>query len=222
MAEIFGFLADLASNNDREWFAANRARYEAARETFEALLASIIASLSIHDETISLVSPKQAAFRLHRDLRFTKDKTPYKLAFSAFVSGYDRRSAYPGYYLRIEPGATMMAAGLHSPGKSTLAAIRAALLKDHGWLTRISGDLAGRFPGGLGGDRLKRVPSGFPADHAASDFLRHKGFVVSQPFSDKSALSADLPQLAAESFAAAVPLNNALARYVVPEHAGRQ
>lgn len=175
---VLKFAAALKRNNNREWFQAHRAEVEVARAQFENFVAALIAELS-RTESLAGLSPKDCIFRLNRDLRFTKDKTPYKPYMSAYIAPGGRKSRRMGYYVHLEPGNSMLAGGLHEPEAQQLAAWRAALHRNPRPLKKIiAGAAFRRYFGEVQGERLKTVPRGYSKDHPEADLLRLKSVTV--------------------------------------------
>ncbi len=214
---ILAFLRELAANNDRGWFEANRGRYEAAREAFLGIVAELLSALAAIEE-LGGVSPKDCVFRINRDLRFSRDKSPYKTNMGALLGAGGRKAGLRSYYFHLEPaGASMLAGGLYEPSPAELAAVREAIARDPKPLKRILAAPAfEREFGGLAGDSLKTAPQGYPKEHPEIELLRHKQFLVVHPLSDREAAAADLVPRALESFKAMRPflayLESVLAR----------
>ncbi|MBL8152748.1 MAG: DUF2461 domain-containing protein [Anaerolineae bacterium] len=186
------FLTDLRFNNYREWFEDNRKRYDQARAAVEALVAEIIGGFG-GVEDLGKTTPRDCLFRIHRDVRFSKDKTPYKTAMGIVIGNGGRKSTGRSYYLHIEPAhSSFIAAGVYDPTPEQLKAIRAAIAEDAAPLRKIIAerDFAGYF-GGLEGERLKTPPKGYSADHAAIDLLKHKQFLASHALTDEDVLRED-------------------------------
>jgi uncharacterized protein (TIGR02453 family) len=178
--ELFSFLADLRANNDREWFAANKDRYE--RDVLEPALAFIEDfAPRLHD-----ISPHFRAdarpsggslFRIYRDTRFSKDKSPYKTNLGIHFRHERAKDAHaPGYYLHIGPGEVFAGGGIWHPGTEGATRIREAIVADPERWRRAT--RTGAFPKRLelGGDSLKRVPPWADAEHPFADDLRRKDF----------------------------------------------
>jgi uncharacterized protein (TIGR02453 family) len=179
--DLFKFLADLRRNNNREWFQANKSRYE--QDVQEPALEFISDFAPLLDE----ISPHFRAdprpsggslFRIHRDVRFSKDKSPYKTQTGIrFRHGHGKDAPAPVYYLHLEPGRSFAGAGIWHPDSATLSKIRTAIVADpDGWLTATrEPPFAAVFE--LGGDSLKRAPSGYDPDHPLIEDLKRKDFV---------------------------------------------
>ena len=178
--ELFAFLTDLRANNDREWFAANKRRYE------EDLLEPALAFIEDFAPRLETISPHFRAdarrsggslFRIYRDTRFSKDKTPYKTNLGIHFRHERAGDAHaPGFYLHIGPGEVFAGGGIWHPDTQSATRIREAIAADPGrWrkATR-TGQFAKSFE--LGGEALKRPPTGFDADHPLIDDIKRKSF----------------------------------------------
>ncbi len=192
---VFQFLKDIKVNNDRDWFAANKPQYQAVYDNFKAFAASLHDNMSLHDEI-----ERMRIHRIYRDIRFSKDKTPYK---SHLSGGFVRASKWRrgGYYFHIEPGGSFIGGGFWGPASADLKRIRTELASDPAPFRALiaAPDFVKTF-GELKGDQLKSAPSGFPKDHPNIDLLRYKQFLVSCTFTDKEVLSADFAEKASAAF----------------------
>ena len=179
--ELFAFLADLRVNNDREWFNANKRRYE------EAVQEPALEFISDFAPRLREISPHFRAdarpvggslFRIHRDVRFSKDKSPYKTNTGVHFSHDLGRDAHaPGFYLHLAPGEVFAGVGIWRPDAATTATIRDAIVADQdGWTAATRGSPFGDVYR-LGGDSLKRAPAGYDPDHPLIDDLKRKDFV---------------------------------------------
>lgn len=214
-AQTLKFLGDLAKNNNRQWFDAHRPAYEAARLEFSGFVRELAEKIARFDPLVAGVDIHKCIFRVHRDVRFSRDKTPYKAHFSAFIAKDGKKSKYPGYYIHVEPGGSMAAGGIYHPEPQNLALIRAQAAEDGSSLKRI---LAGSsfkkaFPAGLEGDRLKSPPRTYSKDHPHADLLCMKDFIVVSRIADR-ALNAGLLKEAEAKFRIMLPFQNWLARAV--------
>ena len=124
MDAVLRFLRKLKKNNNKPWFEANRNGYTEAKQEVETFLEGLIASYGKTDDAISRLTPKDCMFRINRDVRFSKDKSPYKTNFGAFINPGGKKSTLAGYYLHIEPGASFAGGGLWMPMPAELAKIR--------------------------------------------------------------------------------------------------
>lgn len=123
--KTFRFLEDLRENNNRDWFNANKPRFEEAKVGFEKFIGDLILQIAKFDPPIGELEPKKSIFRIYRDTRFSKDKSPYKTNLGAhLVAHADKPHDRAGYYIHLEPGNTFLAGGAHLPSSSWLKAIR--------------------------------------------------------------------------------------------------
>jgi uncharacterized protein (TIGR02453 family) len=173
--DLFAFLAELKKNNTREWFQDNKDRY--LTEVQRPML-DFISAFAQPLSTISanfVASPKPSGgsmFRIYRDVRFSRDKSPYKTHAAAQFRHREARDVHaPGFYLHLEPGSVFMGSGIWHPAGPTIAAIRAGILKDSKKWRRACQGLE------LGGESLKRAPRGVDPEHPLIDDLKRKDFV---------------------------------------------
>lgn len=199
---FFDFLRELKANNERSWFEANKARYQA--EVRDPML-DFIAAFA---EPLTGISPHFVAdpranggslFRIYRDTRFSLDKTPYKTNAGAHfrhVAGKDAHA--PGFYLHLEPDSCFAACGIWHPGGDALTDIRNAIAEDPASWTRITQTKAFRDTFTLRGQSLKRPPRGYDATHPLIDDLKRKDFIAGTTFPEADALQSDFLQRFAE------------------------
>ncbi len=173
------FLRELKKNNTREWFAQNKERYEKnVKEPMHTLLAGIATRMRVFDPEIVL-EPKKAMYRIHRDVRFSDDKSPYKLWVAAAFTyrGFDRKND-AAFYFHISPEEFGIGGGLYAPQGDRLKNIRKAIDADADPLRAIlNGKSFKRYFGGLVGEELARVPQGYDKEHPAIDLLKKKQFL---------------------------------------------
>ncbi len=198
--QIFDFLKQVKANNNREWFNANKPTYQSAYDNFKAFANSLHDLMSMHDEI-----ERMRLHRIYRDVRFSKDKTPYKAHFSGgFVRATKWRRG--GYYFHIEPGASFVGGGFWGPVSDDLKRIRVELAADAEPMRQIIN--APQFVetfGTLQGDQLKTAPSGYPKDHPNIDLLRYKQFLISHKFTDAEVFSDDFAEKVSSVFQAMRP-----------------
>jgi uncharacterized protein (TIGR02453 family) len=205
LQHVLGFVRALKRNNNRDWFQAHRDDYEVARAHFEEFVAALLHELS-RTEPLADVSPRDCIFRLNRDLRFSKDKTPYKPYMSAYIAPGGRKSRRMGYYVHIEPGNTLLAGGLHEPDPRQLASWRAAIDRDPRPFKRVVAAAAFRRTfGEVRGERLKTVPRGYPRDHPEADLLRLKSITVIRQVPDAQVIAPTFLHEALKTFKAMKP-----------------
>ena len=177
------FLSDLKNNNNREWFAENKLNYEKHQAKLVSFAEKMMDCLSEHDK-IEYKSGKKSVIRVYRDIRFSKDKSPYK-TYSGM--GFRRSSQLlrGGYYLHIEPGNSFVGGGFWEPNKEDLLKIRKGIEFDESEFRKIitSEEFVSVF-GKLKGNQLKTCPKGFSKDSTAIDLLRYKQYLLTKEFSD--------------------------------------
>lgn len=180
----FAFLDQLKENNNREWFQANKQTYDLANENVKNFVAAFITQLAKVDRYISEDIPvSKCLFRIYRDTRFSKDKTPYKHWFGAGISVAGRKLNGPEYYLHIEPKNSFIAGGYWRPEKDHLAAIRQEIDYNGKQFREIINALEfKKFCILNQEDKLKKAPSGYEIDHPEIDFLKLKSFTASHAF----------------------------------------
>lgn len=190
--DTFSFLSTLKENNDREWFQANKPLYEQAHQNVKDFIAEFIVRLSKIDRYITTDIPvSKCLFRIYRDTRFSKDKTPYKNWFGAGISVAGRKLNGPEYYLHIEPGKSFIAGGYWRPEKDHLAAIRQEIDYNGTQFSNIINAPAFKKYCILNDeDKLKKAPAGYPVNHPDLEFLKLKSFTASAYLKD-STLSSD-------------------------------
>ena len=181
MKELFKFLKELRENNDREWFMANKNRYDALHKEHIGVVEQLIAGIATFDPEIAGLDAKSCVYRIYRDVRFSHDKTPYKTHFGAYMTGFGgRTSPYGGYYLHIEPDNSLVSGGVWCPTPAMLKSLRRDIYNNIEEFTDILEDKKfKKIYGELEGDMLKRMPDGFPKDCPYDYILKHKCFVVS-------------------------------------------
>ena len=183
----FNFLKELKLNNNREWFQENKKKYEASHQEMATLGDELLKRLNQFDE-IETISGKKSLFRIYRDVRFSKNKAPYKTNRSGSFkrAGENRRG---GYYFSIEPGNSMIGGGFYAPNAADLKLIREQIEMDAEPLKQaLANEKFKNYFGELLGEKLKTVPRGFNADDPNIDLLRFKNFYVMKKFSDQEVM----------------------------------
>lgn len=189
------FLRDLAAHNDKSWFDAHRSEYESARNHHITFIAALIDGIASFDADLAGQSAKSCLFRINRDVRFSKNKAPYKTNFGASLARGGKKSTFAGYYFHLEPGASFVGGGMWMPSTPDLGKVRQEIdycLDEFREIIE-SPDFVQQF-GGLsdGPDmRLQRVPKGYEADNPAAAWLKHKSFVATKQLPDDLLLSSD-------------------------------
>ena len=193
------FLKDLRKNNNRDWFKTNKPRYEEAKANVEVFLDALIQKISKWDPSISHHTGKSVMFRIYRDVRFSKDKSPYKTHFGAHISGAEKKSdihSRAGYYIHIGSGESMIAGGAYMPQGPWIKNIRAAIDSHPAELKKILNRKVFKDTfGEIEGDKLKTAPKGYPKDHPEGisvEFQSENGLLGMGPFPYEGEEDADL------------------------------
>ena len=215
--DTFDFLKELKENNNKEWFEANRKRYETAKKEHLDFVTEMIPAIAKWDKPIAGVEPKKCVFRINRDIRFSKDKSPYKSNMGAHFSppSGSKEVMLAGYYFHLEPGHSMVAGGMWEPFPPQLKAIRQEIdfnLKEFESILN-NKEFKKHYPT-LGGDKLKTKPKGYELENPAIEYLKHTSFVVSQKFTDKEVMAKDFPEKCAEAFKALYAFDSFLNRAI--------
>ncbi|MRH99386.1 TIGR02453 family protein [Kriegella sp. EG-1] len=185
-SESLAFLKQLEKNNNRDWFAEHKVKFKEHEAGFKEFMNILRGQLSIHDEI-----EKTKIFRIYRDVRFSKNKTPYKTNFAGSFtrSGAKLRG---GYYVHIQPSKSFIATGFWQPNKEDLLRIRKELETDAFEFKKVISDkqLKNQW-GNLMGDELKTAPKGFDKEHSAIELIRKKQYIFTKSFSDDEVVSED-------------------------------
>ena len=209
------FFRALERNNDRQWFEAHRDDYEReVREPMRALIDALDVRFMKFAPEIG-GDPKRSMFRIHRDIRFSRDKSPYKTHAACWFHhrkasrkvGGEAESGSAGFYFHLQPGRSMVGAGLWMPPRPMLTMLRETIAEEHQDFARMVRSLPKRFDGldeehGM----LKRVPRGFAEDHPAAKWLKYQSFTTGRMLDDDDVVGPKLPTLLAREFEATLPL----------------
>lgn len=203
----FDFLSQLSQNNHREWFDAHRADYDAARADFEAFISTLKTALTPLVPELESQPAKSLLFRIYRDVRFSKDKTPYKMHFSAYFCRAGKKAWDAGYYLHVSPGKSHFSAGMWEPQGAVMRAVRQEIDYSFEALQGIlqGADFRKQF-GDLAGDKLRTLPQGYTAENPAIEILKHKSFLASRPLPDGFFTKKDAVKKITEMARVAAPL----------------
>jgi uncharacterized protein (TIGR02453 family) len=192
------FLKEVRNNNNREWFEGQKKRYKALQTDLYESVQNIASKLQRFDDNLNInpsnIDQKTKVFRIYRDMRFSKDKTPYKISLAGEIFEGKMKEGFPVYYVHIQPGASFVAGGIHMPDSKLLKDLRAKIDTKYGVLDGILEEKEFKkvFPNGLNKERaLKTSPRDYSAEHPGIDFLRLKGFTVSKALTDNEVLSKD-------------------------------
>lgn len=215
-SNILSFLTQLKENNTREWFNEHKNEFLAVKDDFEVITQQLIDLLGLDDENVRGLKAKDCIFRIYRDVRFAKDKSPYKTHFGAYINQGGRKGETCGYYFHLEPGGTMLAGGLYAPPAPILFEIRDAIYADNADFKAIINAAAFKKAfGALEGDKLKRGPKGFPKDFEDIELLKHKSFLATHMLSDEDLISDVFFDKSMAIFKAMKPFNNFFNRAIL-------
>jgi uncharacterized protein (TIGR02453 family) len=217
--DVLQFLSELTINNNREWFAENKGRYDRLRLEFEQLGRDLILEISKFDDEIKHVEVKDCVFRIYRDTRFSHDKTPYKTHMGIFIAtAGGRKSQRGGYYLHLDPAGSFVAAGVWCPDANLLKALRQSVYDNIEEMNeiRFNPDFAKYFSSFYEDDKLKTVPRGFPKDFADAELLKLKHYMVNYKLDEAILGSDDFVARVGAILRCAYPLNQFL-NYTVDE-----
>ena len=205
------FLRNLEKNNNRDWFNENKTLYQEAQQDVISFVEKLIEEMVDFDEEMGKLEAKKSVFRIYRDTRFSKDKTPYKTNFGAGL-GMGKGNKISGYYLHIEPGKSFLAGGVYKPEPSVLKTIRQEIsaFGDEFKAILEQDEFRNYFRGLSVEDKLKKVPQGFEKDDKMAEYLKLKHFIVTHPVSDEQLLSENAFKEFAKIFKAMKPLNDFL------------
>ena len=185
MHNILLFLRELAANNNREWFQANRQWYDQVCLEHHEIIKSLLVRIAQFDPSIAHLDVKDCTYRIYRDVRFSQDKAPYKRHIGAYISARGKKSYHGGYYLHLMPGESMLACGTWYLPPRTLKELRLSICEDLTTFRSIveAPEFRAAFPQ-LGYDHLKTMPKGFPADFPYPDYLRPRLYSCACNLSD--------------------------------------
>ncbi len=202
------FLEKLSKNNNKAWFDKHREDYTATKEDFEELVSKILTALAATDPVFKEQTYKDCIMRIFRDVRFSKDKTPYKTNLGAGFSKGGRKFMGAGYYLHVEPGGKSFAGGgVWMPEAPLLKAVRQEIDYNFKEFTKIIEDKKfKKFFGAVSGEQLVKLPQGYTADNPAIAYLKMKSFTVTHNFADTEVTAKGFEKKVAEVYATMAPL----------------
>jgi uncharacterized protein (TIGR02453 family) len=210
------FLKDLAANNNREWFTENKGRYEAAKADFEKFIDALIPKIAVFDKSVAHNTAKSCVYRIYRDVRFSKDKSPYKTHLGAYITSSSKKSevnSTAGYYMHIEDGSSILAGGAYTPPTDWLNAIRQEIdYNTEEFKKIINGKDFKKYFGDIEGEKLSRPPKGYEPTHPQIEILKLKSFLASHSLSNKQLLADDLLTNSTKVFKTLYPFNSFLNR----------
>jgi len=215
MKQILDFLKDLDANNSREWFDLNRDRYDATRKQFLVVAEQLIHDIRQFDDEVPVLNPKDCVFRIFRDVRFSKDKLPFKSNYGCFIARGGKKSGFAGYYLHIQPGECFLSGGIYMPLPEYLQAIRQEiyyhpqnyidLIEDKSFKSTYTLEYS---------NKLKTAPKGYPKDWEFLDLIRNRNYAFGHRIEENELFAPDFIKKAIELFKIIYPLNRYLNKAV--------
>lgn len=201
VADILGFLADVAANNHRPWFEANRQRYEEVRARFTCVAETMIRHIGRFDSEVAGLPVESTLYRFHRDTRFSPDKSPYKRHLGTYINSRGKKSPHGGYYLHLQPGACLVACGAYCLESPLLRAVRQSVVERIDEFRAIveEPEFHRLFPV-IGEERLKTIPTGFPRNFAYPEYIRPKDYSIAHRLPDDFFLQEGWDERVAELF----------------------
>ena len=214
MREILDFLQDLSQNNDRAWFEANRERYKHVKIRMDEVAEAFIAAVAEFDPTVEGVKAKDATYRIYRDTRFSKDKTPYKTWFGVYVCPRGKKSGLSGYYMHVEPDQNhyMLCTGAYCPTPGEIKSVREEIMTE-GENFEATIKAAEGFEVDWS-SALKRMPQGWSAEDAHSEYYRLRNYLLVKMVDKEFFLQEDFIERAAEQFSRTRQFNDTLNRAI--------
>ena len=219
--ESLQFLDDLKANNNRDWFQDNKKRYEIFKKDYHQLVSDFLDAMKPLDSSLELLQVKDCTFRINRDIRFSKDKSPYKAHLGVWLSSGAKGANRSGYYVHIEKGASFIAGGFYSPDSEELKKVRKEIAFFYDDLEEILKEK--NFKKEFGSldinenNSLKSMPRGYEKDHPAIEFLKLKSFTVSQKYDISEVTKKDFVAKMSQKLITLKPFNEFINRALETE-----
>lgn len=218
--QTFKFLQELQENNNKAWFETNRTRYELSHQEMIQFTEKVRKHMTAFD-VLEEASGKKSLYRIYRDVRFSKDKSPYKNYWGGHFRrmGAERRG---GFHFQIEPNNSHIAGGFFNPNKEDLLRIREQIAQEASPLREVleSNDFKNYF-GNLTGEQVKTAPKGFDKTHADIDLLRYKQFIVQHSFTDEEVIASNFAEHLAQGFVQMLPFFEVMTSYLTTDLDGQ-
>lgn len=204
------FLRKLSRNNNREWFNAHRDEYLTAKADVERLSMELVAGVRAFDGSIGQLEPKECMFRIYRDARFSRDKSPYKTNMGIVVQRGGKKSPYACYYAHVEPGSCFLSGGVYMPDPTTLKALRRSIdVNAEEFLEIIAEKNFRKYFTALADEsKLVKVPQGFDKNSPVAEYLKYKDFYVMRGVTEEELCSKSYVKQTLQAFKALKPLND--------------
>lgn len=215
MKEILHFLKDLDANNQRDWFEANRDRYEKTRKNFLEVTSWLIDEIRKFDSEVPLLQPKDCMFRIFRDVRFSNDKRPFKTNYGSYMVRGGRKSGFAGYYIHLSPDELFIAGGNYMPPPEHLHAIRQEIYyHPEVYRNLLTKDPIKSIFNQHYFDALKTAPKGYSKDWEHLDLIRNRSYGFGHRLTEAEVLSRDFPEKCIDYFKIIYPMNQFLNRAI--------
>ena len=217
--ESLQFIDDLTANNNRDWFLENKKRYDKFKADYQNLVAAFLSELKPLDASLAFLEVKNCTFRINRDIRFSKDKTPYKNHLGIWMSSGIKGSNRAGYYIHIGKNESFIAGGFYSPEADDLKKVRKEIAFFYDDLQEIVSEKSfQKIYGSLDtSNTLKNAPKDYEKDHPAIEFLKLKSFTATQKFDYNEATKVDFVKKTVEKLILLKPLNDFINRALTVE-----
>lgn len=206
IAALVDYLQGLAENNNKAWFEAQRSEYTALREEFTGMVGEVLGRLALVDPAVEHCRPADCLFRINRDVRFSRDKSPYKTQFSSLISAQGRNISAPSYYFHIDAdGELLSGGGIYAPDSAQLGAVRRFIQAQPDRVDALLADPAFVAMGGIGGDSLKRPPAGIAVDAPHMALLMRKQYLAGESVDVRRLDAADVTDWIVARFTVMAP-----------------
>lgn len=213
LQNVLNFLEELKKNNNRDWFNAHKNRYLEVKKEFDEIVEFLIKEIAKFDSGVAGLQAKDCVFRIYRDVRFSKDKSPYKVNFGAAFNKGGKKNPVGTYYIHIEPGNSFVGGGMWMPPGDVLKKVRNEILYNPEEFKSILNNKKFKSTfGELMDEKLKRPPQGFPADFPDVELLKYKSYVVGKNFGNDEVISNRFINEVPTIFNVLFPLNQFLDR----------
>jgi uncharacterized protein (TIGR02453 family) len=215
LKKSYDFLCDLQINNDRDWFHKNDKLYKEAKKEFELFVEKLIVMTREFDSSIGLLAAKDCTFRIHRDVRFSGNKDPYKTNMGAYIVRGGKKSPFAGYYMHLEPEGSFIGGGIYMPEPQVLNALRNEVFENTDEFKKILNEKEFKkiFPE-IYGEKLKTAPKGFPKDFEDIELLKFKHYSLSCRVADEFWFDDNAEEKVITLFKQQLKFNNYLNRAV--------
>ena len=208
MNEIIQFLKELETNNQRDWFEANRSRYEKTRNDFLALTAWLIEEIRKFDSEVPQLQPKDCMFRIFRDVRFSNDKRPFKTNYGSYIARGGRKSGFAGYYLHVQPGEYFLSGGVYMPPPEHLEAIRQEIYyHPEDYLNLLTKEPFKSTFDRYYFDPLKTAPKGYPKNWDHLGLIKNRSYGFGHHLTEEELLAPDFREKCIKTFKIIYPMN---------------